>query len=136
MAEYLIQDTTLTDIADAIREKLEITDTMTPEQMPEYIRSIETAQYYALKISHDKLTSVYLNGTQVSSGAYAINKGESVTIRAMYSSDSDLHQMDDVKVQAEGSDSVERYPYDPCEFTLIMDNSYIVTVSASPTGRA
>jgi hypothetical protein len=45
MAEYLIKDTTLTDIADAIREKLEITDTMTPEQMPEYIRSIENAQY-------------------------------------------------------------------------------------------
>ena len=49
MAEYLIQDTTLTDIADAIREKLEITDTMTPEQMPEYIRSIEIMQH---KISY------------------------------------------------------------------------------------
>lgn len=42
MAQYLIQDTTLTNIADAIREKASIENTLYPEQMPAYIRSIQT----------------------------------------------------------------------------------------------
>ena len=41
MSEYLIQDTTLTDIADAIREKTGKTDTMTPLEMPGEIASIQ-----------------------------------------------------------------------------------------------
>lgn len=53
MAEYLIQDTTLTDIADAIREKLEITDTMTPEQMPAKIRLIKTETVTSGHVTYD-----------------------------------------------------------------------------------
>ena len=41
MAEYLIQDSTLTDIADAIREQYGLSSlTMTPPEMAKYIRSM------------------------------------------------------------------------------------------------
>ena len=42
MAEYLIQDTTLSDIANAIREKTGKSDAMTPYEMPDEIASIQT----------------------------------------------------------------------------------------------
>lgn len=42
MAEYLIQDTTLISIADAIREKTGDEGTMKPAEFPEKIRTIET----------------------------------------------------------------------------------------------
>ena len=42
MALGFINDATLTDIADAIREKKEISDLMFPGEMAELIRSIET----------------------------------------------------------------------------------------------
>lgn len=42
MAECLIQDTTLTAIADAIRAKTETTDTMLPSEMAALIESIAT----------------------------------------------------------------------------------------------
>lgn len=41
MAQGVINDTTLTSIADAIREKLESTDTMFPSEMAALIESIE-----------------------------------------------------------------------------------------------
>lgn len=41
MAEYLIQDTSLTAIADSIREKTGGTEALTPEQMATEIQSIE-----------------------------------------------------------------------------------------------
>ena len=40
MAEYLIQDTTLTGIAEAIRIKTGKTGTITPAEMPDEIKSI------------------------------------------------------------------------------------------------
>lgn len=40
MDEYLIQGQTLTDIADAIREKTETEEQMSPQDMPQKIRSI------------------------------------------------------------------------------------------------
>lgn len=40
MATYTIQDTTLTNIANAVREKTETTDTMKPTDMPDLIRAI------------------------------------------------------------------------------------------------
>ena len=43
MSEYLIQDTTLTAIADAIREKTGGTDQMTPEQMATEISNIQAS---------------------------------------------------------------------------------------------
>lgn len=42
MADYLIQDSTLTDIADAIRAKTGNSATMTPSEMPTEIGSIQT----------------------------------------------------------------------------------------------
>lgn len=42
MAEYLIQDSTLTGIADAIREKTGSAESMTPAQMATEIAAIET----------------------------------------------------------------------------------------------
>lgn len=42
MADYLIKDTTLTNIADAIRQKKSSTDTYTPAEMATAIASIET----------------------------------------------------------------------------------------------
>lgn len=43
MATKLIQDTTLTNIADAIREKTETTESLKPINMPEAIKSIEVS---------------------------------------------------------------------------------------------
>ena len=43
MAEYLIQEGTLTAIAEAIREKTGITDPINPKNMAEYIRGIAAA---------------------------------------------------------------------------------------------
>ena len=43
MAEYLIQSTTLTDLANAIRQKTGDTSTMTPEKMIEKINNITVA---------------------------------------------------------------------------------------------
>lgn len=40
MAKYVIEDTTLTNIANAIREKAGITNSLFPSNMPSYIRSI------------------------------------------------------------------------------------------------
>lgn len=45
MAEYIIQDTTLIDIADAIREVCDVDGTMTPEMMSEYIKVLNTPDY-------------------------------------------------------------------------------------------
>ena len=42
MADYLIKDTTLTNIADAIRAKKSSTDTYTPAEMATAISSIQT----------------------------------------------------------------------------------------------
>lgn len=69
MAEYLIQDTTLTGIADAIRAKTGKTDTMTAADMAAEIAGIEagsgsgTAQYETceLKLGNpfDSAVSIY-----------------------------------------------------------------------------
>ena len=40
MNAYVIKDSTVVNIADAIREKLSISDTMTPLEMPNMIRQI------------------------------------------------------------------------------------------------
>lgn len=42
MATYTIQDTTLTNIADAIRTKGNTTETLTPVEMPDAINAIQT----------------------------------------------------------------------------------------------
>ena len=49
MSEYLIQDTTLTAIANAIREKTGGTDQMTPEQMATEIFSIKSGDDESFK---------------------------------------------------------------------------------------
>ena len=44
MATYKIEDTTLTNIADAIRTKGGTTATLTPTQMPDAISAIQTGE--------------------------------------------------------------------------------------------
>ena len=39
MSEYLIPDSTLNDIADAIRNEANISNSMSPIEMPQYIKS-------------------------------------------------------------------------------------------------
>ena len=51
MAEYLIQDTTLTAIADAIRARANITGALTPEEFATAIESIP--DYLALRANND-----------------------------------------------------------------------------------
>ena len=46
MAEYLIQDTTLTSIANAIREKTGSTGTIKPVEFSEQIRKILYTTFY------------------------------------------------------------------------------------------
>lgn len=75
MAEYLIQDSTLTDIADAIREQYGLSSlTMTPPEMAKYIRSMcgKHTNMVPKAISNSSGTiynSVgYRNGVYLSSG--------------------------------------------------------------------
>lgn len=57
MAEYLIQDSTLTDIADAIREKTNISENIATTSMAQAIRSISTSVNPTLIASNGYYTS-------------------------------------------------------------------------------
>ena len=74
MSEYLIQDTTLTAIADAIREKTGGTDQMTPEQMALEISAITTGSSGDVNESEDGFISrsatSYTNTRVTSVGDY------------------------------------------------------------------
>lgn len=57
MAEYLIQDNTLTDIADAIREKTNTTDSIMPMDFAALIKSISSGSSNGLKLRETPLVA-------------------------------------------------------------------------------
>ena len=63
MADVLIEQNTMNDIANAIREKTSTSDTMTASEMPEKIRSIETSSGaitgYEYWLNHSMDSSAY-----------------------------------------------------------------------------
>ena len=80
MAEYLIQDTTLTAIGDAIRNKTGNTETITPENMPTEIQGIENN-------SDKQWTTIGLiEGTEVSGDIlYEGNSADLNVVQALFS---------------------------------------------------
>ena len=77
MSEYLIQDTTLTDIADAIREKTGKTDTMTPLEMPGEIAAIQGGGGGGAAVSPKEVNFVDCDGTVLY--AYTVSEAEALT---------------------------------------------------------
>lgn len=66
MSKYVIEDTTLTAIADAIRTKLNSTSELTPAAMPEKIAQIDTyAPVVFCYIPNAKVYFFNLSGTSV-----------------------------------------------------------------------
>ena len=59
MSEYLIQDSTLNDIADAIRNEANISNRMSPIEMPQYIKSNMNKNF--IELVEGNITSVYNN---------------------------------------------------------------------------
>ena len=72
MAEYLIQDTTLTEIADAIRGKTGGTDGLTLDEMATAISGINTGSIAKFTTGTLTLESDFVLGT-TTSGFYTIN---------------------------------------------------------------
>ena len=77
MSEYLIQDTTLTDIADAIREKTGKTDTMTPLEMPGEIAAIQGGGGGGASASPKEVNFIDYDGTVLY--AYTVSEAEALT---------------------------------------------------------
>lgn len=77
MSEYLIQDTTLTDIADAIREKTGKTDTMTPLEMPGEIASIQGGGGGGVAASPKEVNFIDYDGTVLY--AYTVSEAAALT---------------------------------------------------------
>ena len=67
MAKYTIEDTTLTNIADAIRAKGNTTETLTPTQMPNAISAIQAGGGEGVDFSADATTHYYIRNTGSSS---------------------------------------------------------------------
>ena len=87
MAEYLVTDTELTPIADAIRAKDGSTAKMTIAQMPERINAITTADNIVHGDIPDYIKAAAL---EVAKKVRAVQTSESITFIAM----SDSHQLD------------------------------------------
>ena len=77
MSEYLIQDTTLTDIADAIREKTGKTDTMTPLEMPGEIASIQGGGGGGVSVSPKEVNFIDYDGAVLY--AYTVSEAAALT---------------------------------------------------------
>ena len=77
MSEYLIQDTTLTDIADAIREKTGKTDTMTPLEMPGEIAAIQTGGGGGASAPPKEVNFIDYDGTVLY--AYTVSEAAALT---------------------------------------------------------
>ena len=77
MSEYLIQDTTLTDIADAIREKTGKTDAMTPLEMPGEIAAIQGGGGGGVAVSPKEVNFIDYDGTVLY--AYTVSEAAALT---------------------------------------------------------
>lgn len=89
MAKYVIQGETLTNIADAIREKTGTTASLFPGNMPSYIRSIQTGSAGSGEAGVP--ADILEEADRVASGMIAKMGGNSLTFIAM----SDMHEMGD-----------------------------------------
>lgn len=87
MAKYFIQDTTLTNIANAIREKTGSTSQLYPENMPGQIRSIMSGSVDTTGIDQ----GVVDEANRVASSINNKKAANSITFIAM----SDMHEMGD-----------------------------------------
>lgn len=87
MGKMFIQDTTLTNIADAIREKTNTTASLFPENMPAQIRSIQTTSSDTTGIPED----IVEEANRVANGMISKMGANSLTFIAM----SDMHQRGD-----------------------------------------
>lgn len=87
MAKYFIQDTTLTNIANAIREKTGSTSQLYPENMPGQIRSIMSGSVDTAGIDQ----GVVDEANRVASSINNKKAANSITFIAM----SDMHEMGD-----------------------------------------
>lgn len=99
MAEYMIQGETLTNIADAIRDKAGITTPLFPENMPSYISAIQTSSSDTEGVP----SYVVTEGERVASGMISKRGANSLTFVAM----ADMHEMGD----ADNADAtlIEKY---------------------------
>lgn len=87
MADYLIHGETLTGIANAIREKANISSPLYPDSMPSYIRSIQTSSSDTSEIPDYVVTE----GKRVASGMVSKRGANSLTAVIM----SDMHEFGD-----------------------------------------
>ena len=87
MTQYLIQGATLTNIANAIRNKAGITTPLFPENMPSYIDAIKTSSSDTEGIP----AYVVAEGKRVASGMISKRGANSLTFVAM----ADMHEMGD-----------------------------------------
>ena len=84
MSEYLIQDTTLTAIADAIREKTGGTDQMTPDQMATEISNIKSGDDGSLKsVIERTVSNPTLPSDLTSIGSYAFSNCTSLALTSL-----------------------------------------------------
>ena len=90
MEKMFIQDTTLTNIADAIREKTGITTSIFPENMPAQIRSIQTTASDTTGIPDD----VVEEANRVANGMISKMGSNSFTFIAL----SDMHEPGDGEI--------------------------------------
>lgn len=99
MAKRLIEDSTMTNIADAIREKAGITNSLFPGDMASYIRAIQTTESDTTGVPADIVTEA----ERVASGMIPKIAANSITFLAM----SDTHEFGDSDT-ADAS-TLERY---------------------------
>jgi hypothetical protein len=88
MAKYLVKDTTMSNIADAIREKTGLTSAIYPANMPSYIRSIVSGTQSSTDGIPD---GVVTEAERVSSSIINKRGGNALTFIAI----SDMHEMGD-----------------------------------------
>lgn len=87
MSNYLIEGQTLTNIADAIREKAGIASPIFPESMPSYIRSIQAGTSDTAGVPDD----IVAEAERVTNGMIAKMGGNALTFVAL----SDMHELGD-----------------------------------------
>lgn len=105
MAKYVIDSNTLTNIADAIREKTGRTTTLFPGNMPAQIRSIQTSS--GESDSAGIPSDIVEEAERVSSGMIFKMGGNAITFIAM----SDMHELGDGDLAGNENQAVyqERY---------------------------